>query len=88
MTQTPPPNDAEITEDVKANLAELPPEDQKLAAEQKFCPITGALLGSMGVPVKITLKGQAVFLCCSGCVDEAKKDPKKTLQKIAELMKK
>jgi hypothetical protein len=42
----------------------------------------------MGVPVKITLKGQAVFLCCSGCVDEAKKDPEKTLQIIAELKNK
>ena len=26
------------------------------------CPITGAALGSMGVPVKITLRGQTVFL--------------------------
>ncbi|MGD0655692.1 MAG: efflux RND transporter periplasmic adaptor subunit [Thermoguttaceae bacterium] len=88
MKQTPPPNDGEIPENVKANLAKLPPEDQKPAAEQKFCPITGALLGSMGVPVKITLKGQAVFLCCPGCVGEAKKDPEKTLQKIAELKNK
>ncbi|MGA2798862.1 MAG: efflux RND transporter periplasmic adaptor subunit, partial [Thermoguttaceae bacterium] len=77
----------DISEKVKANLAELPPEDQKRAAQQKFCPITGLLLGSMGVPVKITLKDQPVFLCCPGCVDEAKKDPDKTLKKIAELKK-
>jgi membrane fusion protein, copper/silver efflux system len=73
---------------VKANLAKLSPEDQKLAAQQKFCPITGLLLGSMGVPVKITLKDQPVFLCCPGCVDEAKKDPDKTLKKIDELKSK
>jgi multidrug efflux pump subunit AcrA (membrane-fusion protein) len=78
----------DVSEKVKANLAKLPPEDQKLAAQQKSCPITGLLLGSMGVPVKITLKGQPVFLCCPGCLDEAKKDPEKTLKKIAELMMK
>ena len=82
-----PPNTGEIPENVKDNLAKLPPEDQKLAAEQKFCPITGLQLGSMGVPVKITLKGQTVFLCCPGCVEEAKKDPDKTLKKVKELKK-
>ncbi len=87
ITQTPPPNADDISEKVKANLAKLPPQDQKLAAQQKFCPITGLLLGSMGVPVKITLKDQPVFLCCPGCVDEAKKDPDKTLKKVAELKK-
>jgi multidrug efflux pump subunit AcrA (membrane-fusion protein) len=88
ITQTPSPNAGEISEKIKANLTKLSPQDQKLAAEQKFCPITGLLLGSMGVPVKITLKGQTVFLCCPGCVDEAKKNPEKTLIKVAELMKK
>ena len=55
----------EIAEKVKANLAKLPPEDQKLAAQQKFCPITGLLLGSMGVPVKIMLKDQTRILLLS-----------------------
>jgi len=82
--QTPSSNTAEISEKVKENLAKLPPEDQKLAAQQKVCPITGLQLGSMGVPVKITLKGQTVFLCCPGCVEAAKKDPEKTLKKIAD----
>jgi membrane fusion protein, copper/silver efflux system len=74
----------ETSEKVKANLAKLPPEDQKLAAQQKICPITGLQLGSMGVPVKITLKEQTVFLCCPGCVEQSKKDPEKTLKIIAE----
>ena len=87
ITQTPPPNAGEISEKVKANLAKLPPEDQILAAQQKSCPITGLLLGSMGVPIKITLKDQPVFLCCPGCLDEAKKDLDKTLKKVDELKK-
>jgi membrane fusion protein, copper/silver efflux system len=71
-----------------ANIEKLPLEDQKLAKEQKTCPITNQPLGSMGVPVVVTLDGQKVFLCCSGCIEEAKKDPKKTLKKVTELKKK
>ena len=37
----------------------------------------------MGVPVKITLRGQTVFLCCKGCVDKAKRNPDETLKKLA-----
>ena len=66
------------------NIAQLPAEDQKLAREQGFCPISGEPLGSMGVPEKITLKGQTVFLCCKGCELEAKKDPDETLRKVGE----
>jgi membrane fusion protein, copper/silver efflux system len=83
--QTMPPDTGEIPENVKNNLAKLPPEDQKLVAKQKFCPITKLRLGSMGVPVKITLKGQPVFLCCPGCVDKAKKDPDATVKIVMEL---
>ena len=38
----------------------------------------------MGVPVKITLRGQTVFLCCKGCVAKAKRSPEETLKKLAE----
>jgi hypothetical protein len=36
----------------------------------------------MGVPVKIMVKGQPVFLCCTGCEDKAKADPDQTLEKV------
>jgi len=36
----------------------------------------------MGVPVKITLRGRTVFLCCQGCIDEARQDPEGTLKKL------
>jgi uncharacterized protein (TIGR03000 family) len=71
---------------IAANLAKLSPEDRKLAEAQKFCVIEeDNLLGAMGVPVKITLKGQPVFLCCKGCVDKAQEEPDKTLAKVKEL---
>jgi hypothetical protein len=70
-------------EDLK-NIAKLPEGDRKLALAQRICPVTGAALGSMGVPVKITLRGQTVFVCCQGCVGKAKRSPDEILKKLAE----
>jgi Cu(I)/Ag(I) efflux system membrane fusion protein len=69
------------------NIARLPKADQALALAQKRCPITDAPLGGMGVPVKVLIKGQAVFLCCPGCEEEAKAEAEETLKKIAGFKK-
>ena len=68
----------------KSAGAQLPADDKALAEAQKVCPVTGEPLGSMGVPVKVTLKGQAVFLCCKGCVGKAEKDPDAVLKKVKQ----
>jgi hypothetical protein len=75
-----PEDEAEI----RASLTKLPPEDKKAAEAQRLCPVQGEPLGSMGTPVKVTLNGTPVFLCCKGCVAEAQKDPDKTLKAVAE----
>ena len=36
----------------------------------------------MGVPVKVTLRGRPVFLCCQGCVAKAKRNPDETLKQL------
>jgi Cu(I)/Ag(I) efflux system membrane fusion protein len=66
------------------NINQLPKADRKLARAQRICPITGAALGSMGVPVKVTLRGRAVFLCCQGCVAKAQQTPDETLKRLAD----
>jgi hypothetical protein len=72
--------------EIKANLAKLPAKDRKLAEEQKFCAVENdSRLGAMGVPVKVLIKDQPVFLCCKGCTKQAQKDPDKTLDKVKEL---
>jgi len=70
---------------IRQNLAGLSPEDRKLALAQGVCPITDSPLGSMGPPLKIIINRQVVFLCCSGCKQEALENPDKTLQKVARL---
>ena len=36
---------------------------------------------------RIDLEGQPVFLCCSGCEDDARADSKKTLDQVAQFKK-
>lgn len=64
------------------NLARLPPADRQRAERQGTCPITGLVLGSMGVPHKMTVKGQVVFLCCQACEGEVNQDPQGTMEKL------
>ena len=70
--------------EVKDALAKPSPEDRALAAAQKTCPVTGELLGSMGVPIKLTAQGRAAFVCCEGCVDELKNNFAKYEDKLPE----
>ncbi len=71
---------------MKANLAKLSAEDRRLAEEQKYCPVeTDNLLGAMGPPVIVEIKGQKVFLCCGACKDDALENPDQTLAKVKEL---
>ena len=74
--------------DAKIDLAlkKLSPEDRKLAASQKFCPVLAdSRLGSMGVPVKVMVNNQPVFVCCSGCTKQAAEGADATLKKVADL---
>ena len=75
-----------IENKIAENLSARPEVDQKLAKEQRFCSaMTYDRLGSMGTPLKVTIEGKPVFLCCKGCVEDAKKEPAKTLKIVAKL---
>lgn len=56
--------------------------DEQLIARQKVCPVTDEELGSMGAPVKVMIDGRPVFICCKGCENALRSDPKKYLIKI------
>jgi Cu(I)/Ag(I) efflux system membrane fusion protein len=79
---TPEDPEAKIT----AALAKLPPDDRQLAEQQRTCPVLkDSRLGSMGVPVKLNLAGETVFLCCSGCKGQATASPEQTASRAKEL---
>jgi Cu(I)/Ag(I) efflux system membrane fusion protein len=67
---------------IRDNLAKLSDADRKAALAQGVCPVTHKQLGSMGVPVKVTIKNRTVFLCCDGCEAQATGDPAATLREI------
>jgi hypothetical protein len=65
---------AELDPDVKEAIAGLSEEDQKLVLAQKVCPVTKEPLGSMGEPIKITVEGRHLFVCCAGCEEQAREN--------------
>lgn len=73
-------------EEIAANVDKLDEADRALAKSQKFCAVqTEHPLGSMGVPVKVMVNDEPVFLCCSHCEANALRDPTATLAAVAKL---
>jgi hypothetical protein len=58
--------------EVDEAFAKLSREDREAAIAQKMCPVSDQALGSMGTPIKVTVEGRDMFVCCAGCVDELK----------------
>lgn len=73
--------DAKLTA-ARAELAKLPAEDAAAAEKQHACPVSGELLGSMGVPIKVDVNGQPVWICCAGCKDALLEKPDEYLAKL------
>lgn len=67
-----------------AGPAAAEPTDKELIEKQKVCPVMNKPLGSMGKPVKVTVKDRTVFLCCAGCKKKLLADPDKYLKKLDE----
>jgi hypothetical protein len=81
-----PPATSDFEETIRTALAQLSPDDQPLAADQRFCAVqTHQRLGSMGAPLKLVVEGQPVFICCRGCERKALADPQATLTHVAAL---
>lgn len=74
----------DLTPEMEEAIAELAPEDQELAKKQRVCIVADMTLGSMGVPVRVEVEGQVVFLCCEGCRGALMKDPQKFLEKLKQ----
>jgi len=80
-------SEAEDEADIRTALAKLSPADRPLAELQRYCPDTGERLGSMGVPVKVSLDGKTVFVCCKGCVEKVQAEPAVMLARVEAFKK-
>jgi hypothetical protein len=65
-----------------AAIKELPAAEQSAALAQAVCPVSSHHLGSMEKPIKVTAEGRTFYLCCDGCEDGLKADPKGTVAKL------
>jgi hypothetical protein len=79
-----PAQNADVAPAYAKALAALSPEDQALAAKQKVCPVMDSPLGSMGTPMKVTVEGRDVLLCCAHCQPAIEADPQKFLDKLSD----
>ena len=61
-------------------IAQFSATDQVAALRQRTCPVTQEPLGSMGKPIRVTVGGQSIFVCCEGCVAAVKRNPDKYLR--------
>ncbi len=57
-------------EKMEAKLAKLSPADAASAEKQHVCPVSGEMLGVMGAPIKVEVRGQQLWICCEGCRKE------------------
>jgi hypothetical protein len=78
--KTPPAPDGKVA----ANLAKLPAADRAAAEKQQVCPVSGEPVGSMGVPIKVTVKQQDVWICCGGCRGTLVAEPDTYLAKLKQ----
>jgi hypothetical protein len=67
---------------MEKGLAKLSEEDRASAMKQHMCPVSGEMLGTMGEPVKVTVKDQDVWICCDGCKKDLLADPDRYLAKL------
>lgn len=71
-----------LTAEQLAQIAKLPADDQTLAKQQVLCPDSLQPLGSMGKPLKVSVNGDSVFVCCKGCVKAAEVNAAETLEQV------
>jgi YHS domain-containing protein len=73
---------AGLTTDEIAAIKELPETEQATATKQVACPVSSHHLGSMGKPIKVSAEGRTFFICCEGCEEKVKSDPKAVIAKL------
>ncbi|MEX0702596.1 MAG: efflux RND transporter periplasmic adaptor subunit [Planctomycetales bacterium] len=72
----------QLTSKERQEVDKLPLADRKRALDQLVCPVTDLHLGSMGVPIKVAVGAETVFICCAGCKDRLLAEPQKYLAKL------
>lgn len=60
--------------------------DEVLVAQQRVCPIMGTPLGEHGLPIKLMVGKQRVFVCCEGCIEQVRKAPQRVADQSSQMV--
>ncbi len=66
-------------------LADATTMDQPAIDRQKNCPVLGTALGEHGKPIKLSVNGHSLFVCCRGCIEKVLQQPDAYFQKVASV---
>ena len=77
-------NDSSGSAGVQTAIA--PSSIESINVGNKICPVSGERVDSMD-PVTCEYEGKIYNFCCSGCMGEFKKDPKKYIKIVEEELK-
>lgn len=78
------PADVQPGSEAEAPVIEQAPASQPAAAGESasVCPVSGEENGGHGDPIKVMVEGKEVTVCCEGCIEPLKADPKKYLTSL------
>lgn len=60
-------------------------QDRAAIQAQRLCPVMKKPLGAHGVPWKIAVEGNDIFVCCAGCIRKVQEDPQRYLARARDL---
>jgi hypothetical protein len=62
-------------------LSDATASDRPAFERQGLCPVMGSRLGEHGTPIKVSVNGRSLFVCCRGCIDKVLQQPDAYFQK-------
>jgi hypothetical protein len=75
-----------LSPQLTVTVAELTAADQPAISRQAICPVMAdTRLGEHGAPIKLTVQGEPVFVCCKGCIRKVQQNPNLYLAKARQL---
>ena len=85
IAETPPPT-AKRAASTDRSLAGLNPNDRTIVELQRYCPVTLEPLGSMGIPLFVSIGERKIGICCEGCRGSLEKEPDKYLGELEKKL--
>gem|GEM_PF-2439670 len=73
----------QVSQRPAASVTTATAADVSAIRAQGVCPVIDEPLGKMGAPIKVTVNGRSMFVCCQGCVSEVVENFEANAQKLA-----